>query len=554
MRRFLAVAVTGLAILGMLAPPVFAQPAPKVTMNGLVDFVASAYQNWSGADADVTSSRDHGFYSRERGVFTLTGEVGKSKGVWAVELDFSNGAGLQNGSNAFGGNQSRVASSGVTSPMDLDTDVASAVETKWLYLETPLTGPGSILPFIPVPSIVRGGAQPARGHEYKNGILFGGDFPGVTIETTWAPNLRSTITFAQIAEKLDQPQVGFSNQSEDIAFLVSVEMDVFKGLTVKPTYAYVTLDGGNCGTSNLGIEGKNGFDTSTTANSIAAGNPHCPAVTTVGGVGGGGALRTERHTFGGDVRWTMGPFSFQPTFLYQVGTQEVPENTLAKHDVKIRSWIFDTTAGFRAGPLNVEGRFMWTPGMGAQFCVTNCGAGAHINAANIRYYQPINSGFGYMAGWSDIWTGGIDYGTALLVPAGGLTLRQGPSYDKYGRMFVAAAVDYALTPALTLKGLANVSWTDEPVDTSGVITNATGLSSPRIRGTRDEESYLGTEVNLGLTYRFAPNVAFDLVGAYLFAGDALNHARTGSCTTAAACKIYDAQDVWKFSSRVRLTF
>ena len=93
MRRSVVVVLAVLVTLGMLAPPSFAQaPAPKVTINGLVDFVTSAYKNWSqstGApgQSDVTDSREKGWYSRERGVFTLTGEIGRVKGVWAVELD-----------------------------------------------------------------------------------------------------------------------------------------------------------------------------------------------------------------------------------------------------------------------------------------------------------------------------------------------------------------------------------------------------------------------------------------------------------------------------------
>ncbi len=107
--RKVAAVLFFIAALGMLAPPAFAQapapaPAPKVTINGLVDFVATYYYNWSGGtgadgtgglnSSDVTNARDKGWYTRERGVFTITGEVGRSRGVWAVELDFTNGAGL----------------------------------------------------------------------------------------------------------------------------------------------------------------------------------------------------------------------------------------------------------------------------------------------------------------------------------------------------------------------------------------------------------------------------------------------------------------------------
>src|SRR6266849_1887347 len=249
MRRSVVVVLAVLAILGLLAPPSFAQaPAPKVTITGLVDFVTTAYKNWSqvgnqaasvtaGSQPDVTNAKEKGWYSRERGVFTLTGEVGKVKGVWAIELDFTNGAGNFNASSQPGSLTTvGVAASGTSANFDLDTDVQGAVETKWLYLETPVTGPGSLLPFIPVTTIARMGGQPFRGHDYKFGILASGDFAGVTLETTWTPSLRSTVTFVQIGEALDR---GIAlNKKEQIALIASLEADVFKGLTVKPTYAY----------------------------------------------------------------------------------------------------------------------------------------------------------------------------------------------------------------------------------------------------------------------------------------------------------------------------
>ena len=105
-------------------------------------------------------------------------------------------------------------------------------------------------------------------------------------------------------------------------------------------------------------------------------------------------------------------------------------------------------------------------------------------------------------------------------------------------------LDYALTPALTLKGLVNMSWTEKSVDTNAVL-GSTGLVGGDGNG---DERFLGTEFNLGLTYRFAPNVAFDLVGAYLFAGDAMNHANTPGGD------VKDADDVYKAVARVRFTF
>jgi hypothetical protein len=517
MRRFIAVAVAVVALFGAVVPASAQLPAPKVTINGLIDFATTIYKNWSHsgcpAGCDVTDGgKDHGWYSRERGVFTITGEVGRTKGVWAIELDGVNGAGA-------------VTAPGNTNNFDLDTDVNNNAtlnggffETKWLYLETPIMGPGSIMPFVPVSTILRAGAQPARGHEYKVGILFGGDFPGVTLESMWAPNLKSTLTYAQIGEGLDKVTAPVrTTNNEDFAILASVEFEVFKGLTIKPTYAYADYTCGNAqGSGALGTEPKAGFFAGA-----------CGPLTDR-------KFDTHRHTLGGDVRWTAGPFTVQPTLLYQFGEQGVgfadEDNTQ-----EIQTWIFDTTAGFRAGPLNIEGRFMWTPGMKAQDTPFT---------DKIRYYQSINPAFAYMAGWTEIQTSGIEYNSALLAGASGVSLRQSPSYDKYGRIFAALAADYALTPALTLKGLINMSWTDKSVDTDAVL-GSTGLVGGDGNG---DERFLGTELNLGLTYRFAPNVAFDLIGAYMFTGEAMDHARVPGE------EVKDADNIYKAVARVRFTF
>jgi hypothetical protein len=134
-----------------------AGPDPPPASQRTVDFVTSIYQNSSadGGARDITDGgRDKGWYSRERGVFTLTGEVGRSKGVLALEFDFHNGRTAVDLDGAgFGGN----------SGFDLETDEKGQAEVKWLYLEVPITGPGTLMPFIPVATVGRFGGQPARG-------------------------------------------------------------------------------------------------------------------------------------------------------------------------------------------------------------------------------------------------------------------------------------------------------------------------------------------------------------------------------------------------------
>jgi hypothetical protein len=555
MRSWVVAVLAVLAFLGATVVPSYAQaPAPKVTINGLVDFVTSVYKNasyqnsqagLSPAETDTTWDKDKGWYSRERGVFTLTGEVGRVKGVWAIELDFTNGAGNFNASSQPGSLTTvGVATNGTSANFDLDTDIQGAIETKWLYLETPVTGPGSLLPFIPFATIGRFGGQPFRGHDYKPGVLATGDFPGVNLETRWAPNVRSTVSFVQISEQLDRFIA--PNQKDSWALIASLEAELFKGLTIKPTYGYGSWDGGNCGTANLGTEGFGGYSPNT----------NCPGVT-AGSVAGPGLVgrRITRHYLGADVRWQMGPFSLQPTLIYLLGNEEIPARGSATYnDVDIRSFLFDTIAGFRTGPLLIEARVAYTPGVGANHDRQNGGGGVD------RTYHAINPGFNYMNGWSEIWKSGIDYTNGFLVGRGGLTLRESPSYDKFGRIFVGLAADYSLTPALTFTGITNVSWTDTAVDTKGTIASATGITPSGITTagnpfTGGKERYLGNEWVARMSYRFAPNVVFDVALSTLITGDALNIQRAGgfACVTdgVPTCQ---SRNVYKGSMRLRVTF
>ena len=60
---------------------------------------------------------------------------------------------------------------------------------------------------------------------------------------------------------------------------------------------------------------------------------------------------------------------------------------------------------------------------------------------------------------------------------------------------------------------------------------------------------------MGLTYRFAPNVTFDMAGAVLVTGDAYNYQRAApfDCVTGGV-QTCQARNVYKLASRIRVTF
>src|SRR5216684_303058 len=87
-RTSLAVLMIALAILAMAAPMAFAQaPAPKVTINGLIDNLTSYSQNIDIYNSGVLNRTDKQWYGRTRGRFDIIGEVGKAKAVLGLELD-----------------------------------------------------------------------------------------------------------------------------------------------------------------------------------------------------------------------------------------------------------------------------------------------------------------------------------------------------------------------------------------------------------------------------------------------------------------------------------
>jgi hypothetical protein len=59
-----------------------------------------------------------------------------------------------------------------------------------------------------------------------------------------------------------------------------------------------------------------------------------------------------------------------------------------------------------------------------------------------------------------------------------------------------------------------------------------------------------------LTYRFAPNIALDVIGAYMFTGDAMENAGVigAGSTGVIGPNPRDAGDIFKFSTRLRFTF
>jgi hypothetical protein len=557
MKRILVPALLAQVVLLILVPAVFAQaPAPKVTITGLFDQVTSAGRNFY--DGNLVRDNDREWYARTRFRPDFEFAVGRVKAVLGIEMDLQYGqAGPNDGGfpgnntgtaggimNVAGGNVANSNSgckNNANGCLDLNTDVAGMFEIKWIYTEFPLTGKDSLLPFIPVETMARAGGQPWSTLANFKVVYANGDFAGLSTITRFDPTTTLKLAYIVVEDQLAggnrSTAITRTSRGEDWAVTVSPEFTPFKGLDIKPLYSYYHIDGLASGTSRHNVVNRR-FVGSSSTNSAAATGGGAPA--------GDSTNQENRHTIGIDTRWRSGPFGFDPTIMYQWGHvdhQAVRTNgQVARVEADISSWIVDLIGSYQLGPLLLEARGVYTPGNKARDNL----------AQSIRYYQPISMDGNYWAGWGALLASGVDYFNGALLT----NMSRFIGYDRYGRAGFSLRGTYSVTPALSGYGIVSPTWTAEKVDTDtgaqpGLATSSVSRTTIDDQSwVKGDSSYIGTEVNLGLTWRFAPNTAFDLEGTYLFAGAALGSAEVLNGVHTRR----DPRDAYHVAARVRLAF
>ena len=607
MRRILFLSLALVALLGFVAPPdVFAQaaaPTPKFTITGFIDSVGSWSQNMNTLDSNVNRNRDHVFYGRTRGRFDIIGEVGEAKAVFGFEMDHTWGQYGFVDSNNTTGCQTSSAGAVTCTPgvgateasFDMNTDTQGNFQIKWIYAEFPM-------PLVPFPTIVRLGGQPfATAANYKLATYANGDFPGVNLYTTFSPTFKLQLTYVQIDENLygkgSAPLIPFLNSSipgtatqqnkciftntatgvntvasgaqctsnsrgDNFAVIVSPEITVMKGLDIKPMISTIFADGqlGNVASR----QGRGGV-------SINQGGPFAPmnapnangSPGVAGADGAGTGVHEYRHTVGVDARWRSGPWSVDPTILYQFGTQAkwnpggiatAYGTAGTRQSADINAWLGDIRTSFQLGPLLLSGMVMWTTGQDAK----------SNPYKSIKYFTPLDTDTSYLADWgTQIMSLGLDYGQIISTNGNnpGVTI----GWDKYGRVSPGVKASYALTPALTVGAQLMPNWTWNKVDTDAFLVSGGGLQPSFVcRKTlvscrpKGESNYLGTEFDLSLTYRFAPGLVFEWAAGYMKAGNALAHRYFAGDYNAGSGipvrKDIGVNDIAISTARVRLSF
>ena len=566
MRRYLVTVVLALVTLAMLAPPVFAQapagpPAPKVTITGTFDQITSAGRNFY--DGNFTRDNDREWYARTRFRPDFEFAVGRTKAVLGIELDLMYGQGGSN-DGGFPGNNSGQAGgfaggtkSATGGGLDINTDVAGLFEIKWIYTEFDLTGKDSLLPFIPILTVARAGGQPFGTIANYKVYYANGDFAGLDLYSTFTPDIKNHLAYVIVEDQLaggnrTAAAQNRTNRGEDYAFIVSPEFTPVKGLDLKPMFSWFHADGLTSTSSRRNATNQRTIGGSMNGVAAYAGaNAAAPA-------GGDASYHEERYTVGLDARWRVGPFGLDPTISYQWGAYDTQglrtsDGSAGKIRGDASAWLFDVIGSYQLGPLLLEMRGTYSTGNKARDNLS----------LSKRYYEPLDLDTGF---WSGGWLGILGLGVDYFNGGGGANIGMDSQvgYDRYGRGSFGLRATYSLTPSLSFYGVVSPNWTAEKVDTQGTTcatisvagTNAgctsrvaaTGAGRPAFAD--GDSSYLGTEINGGFTWRFAPNAAFDLAGYYLFAGSAMDMAENLNGVNVKR----DARDGYYAAARVRLSF
>jgi hypothetical protein len=558
MRKSLVLALSAFLVLVSLGSSAFAQtPAPKVTITGLFDQITTAGRNFY--DGNFARDGDHEWYARTRFRPDFEFAVGRTKAVLGIEIDLNYG---QTGSNdgGFPGNNSGQVCGfaggckfGTGGGLDINTDVAGLFEIKWIYTEFDLTGKDSLLPFIPILTVARAGGQPFGTIANYKIYYANGDFAGVDLYSTFTPEIKNHFAWVDVEDQLAggnrAPAPARTNRGKDFAFIESIEITPFKGLDLKPMFSWFHADGTTSGSARRNATNRRTVGGSMNSGLATGGSTNAAPAPGLGTTAAGDATdHEERYTVGFDARWRVGPFGLDPTISYQWGkydTQAFRTNgTVGKVQGDASAWLLDVIGSYQLGPLLLELRAIYSTGNKARDNLS----------LSKRYFEPLDEDASYYTGWAAILATGVDYFNGGGGPSVGMATNVG--YDRFGRAQLGFRATYSITPALALYGIVSPTWTAEKVDTDTTIVLAPQQTFTA-RSTVDDQSwvkgdsrYIGTEMDLGLTWRFAPNTAFDLQGAYLKVGHALDTAEVlnGVHTRRTA------NDGYLMAARVRLAF
>lgn len=191
------------------------------------------------------------------------------------------------------------------------------------------------------------------------------------------------------------------------------------------------------------------------------------------------AGETSIYILGVDFDATFGAFSLFATAAYEGGSiDDITITGIAgEDDVDVSAYLFDVGGAFNFGQGDIHGEFIYASGQDED------------EEDDLEAFLPA---FGQSYYWAEIMGEGIFDGTD---PAGA------PG-DQVSNLIAA-----------------NIGATVKPMDKLSVTLD---VWYAMLAEEVDDEDELGTEVDLKITYQLVEGLNLDLVGAYLFAGDAIS--------------------------------
>ena len=509
-------------------------PWPHFSITGVVDTVITGGSN--AFDGNFASASDAGVRARERIRLRLTHEIEPLRLKEFLELQ----------ADVHWRDVGGLGAEGTTRFGFHDDD---PLHVRYVYVEFPAPWPP------PMPySTLRLGIQ-LFDATLKPSVLLTDDFAGLWLRSELTDRLTLELSYAAL-DVADPAVLLRDNRGADSVVALSLTFEIPHARSgtfarLRPLWAFLaasglTEDAARCRIQCAGLP----------ANKRGGG--YFPL---------GGTEHRHYIALDAELQWEA-EFHFEPTFIYMISTADTAGNaaTLAqlcgdkpcpippgtrRQQMLARSWLLDVRGGWRCRllavnceALHVETLAMWTPG----------DASHHNLFRKNRVYHPIGVHQNYLLGWNEILApGSVDYLTGI-----GHGMSENIGLGRYGRIQIGTRVSYTLwrtgyeEAIVSFKGSS--AWTDQEVDTDavplpGANTPAYGNVPCAIANNcrpgnnqRGDARYIGTELSLGFTYRLALGLTFDVVGAYLFAGSALDSATRS------------ARDAQLVAGRVRFQF
>ena len=338
--------------------------------------------------------------------------------------------------------------------------------------------------------------------------------PGATLSTPLSDTISTYMWFAWIGQDLDGfaggsvPSGGVGNgggHGDDWAIGAYTTFTLADGLEADLIYAYHLSE---CGEAQK------------------AANPNVPCETgALYGSGNNTAYNEDRHWIGGTVRYSYADFSFSPTLIMYLASDELAGDT--------ESMLLDIRADYNVGPLSLSGRVVYTPGSGVD---------ENGMQRTDKDYDVIGVwGIPHATQWFSLF--GNSSGSPTFNDLGPLlvgdTAQGNIRHEGFGLVHVAAKAEYTLTPQTTIGAAVGLFNTAE--ETAGTPRDA-ALAGVTYAG----GSNLATEVDAFLHYQLYSNTTVSLFVAYAMTGDALDLVMDGM--------VYESQDIMGAGGRVVYSF